>query len=327
MEFGLLMSESIDEMATQCAVAEDLGYASVFVGHHRFTPGFSRFGAHPLVVLSAVAERTERIRLGTSIHLLPTQHPLDVAEEFASLDVLSNGRLIFGPGLGYRQYEYDPVERPYHERGALFSECLEVVQRVWAEESVSYHGKYFHFDDVTLTPRPVQAPRPPIWVGANSDAGMRRAARLADGWIVGFADRLPRLAPRLAEYRALAAENGRSSQVCLMRLVGIGASRDDVEQDWLPGVLDMLRGYRRAQAPAETNDAQADRMRAAGRGQASLTDLGDDMFIAGTPEDCIRSIQRCVDETACDHILVSVGGSDPRAALRLFAREVIPAFA
>ena len=325
MKFGFLLPEIDSDALALCAEAEGMGFDSVFVGHHRFTPGFGHT-VNPLVLLSAIAARTERLLLGTSIQLLATQHPLDVAEEYASLDVLSGGRVIFGPGLGYRDYEYSAVERPYHQRGALFAECLEIVQRVWEEESVTHNGRYFRFDDVTLTPRPAQAPRPPIWVGANSEAGMRRAARLADGWIVGFADRLPKLAGRLAEYRCLAGESGRSSTVCLMRLVGIGRSREAVEADWLPAVIGMLRGYRRVNAPAETGDAQADRIRSAGRGTARLADLGDDMFVAGTPEDCVASVQRCRDETQCDHLVVSVGGSDPAGALRLFAREVIPAF-
>jgi probable F420-dependent oxidoreductase len=325
MEFGFLLPESVMDAMALCAEAETLGFDSVFAGHHRFTPGFGHT-EHPVVLLAAIAARTERLRLGTSIHLTPTQHPLDVAEEFASLDLVSGGRVIFGPGLGYRLYEYDAVGKPYHERGALLSECLQVVQSVWENESVTHHGRYFRFDDVTLTPRPVQRPRPPIWVGANSAAAMRRAARLADGWIVGFADRLPKLAPRVEEYKALATSHGRSSTVCLMRLVGIGATRSEVEEDWLPSVISMLRGYRKVNAPAETGDDQAGRIRSVGRGEGGLAELGDDMFVAGTPDDCVASLQRCIRETGCEHLLISFGGSNPVGALRLFAREVIPAF-
>jgi probable F420-dependent oxidoreductase len=325
MKFGFLLPESGGDALALCAEAEGMGFDSVFVGHHRFTPGFGRT-VNPLVLLTAIAARTERLLLGTSIQLLATQHPLDVAEEYASLDVIAGGRLIFGPGLGYRAYEYDAVERPFQERGVLFSECLQIVQQVWQEEAVTHHGRYFRFNNVTVTPRPVQAPRPPIWVGANSLAGMRRAARLADGWIVGFADRLSRLKGQLVEYRQLAAENGRSSTVCLMRLVGIGPSREAVEADWLPEVMGMLRQYRKVNAPAETRDAAANRMRSVSRGAGGLADLGNDVFVAGTPEDCVAGVQHCLDQTDCDHFLVSVGGSDPVGALNLFAREVIPVF-
>ena len=195
-------------------------------------------------MLSAIAARTQRIRLGTSIFLLPLSHPLDVAEQVASLDSLSGGRVIFGPGLGYRPYEFEALGLPFHRRGRLMAECLEIVQGAWEHESFSYEGEFYSFTDVTVSPRPVQQ-HIPVWVGANSDAAMQRAARLADGWIVGFSDRLPKLVPRLADYRSLAAEAGRSSTVCLMRLVGLGATREEVESTFIPTVYQMLRGYAR----------------------------------------------------------------------------------
>ncbi|MGE0881153.1 MAG: LLM class flavin-dependent oxidoreductase [Acidimicrobiia bacterium] len=326
VQFGVLNPGDDAASTIKAAVrAEELGYASFFVGHHRFTPGFG-YTQHPWIVLSAVAALTSEIRLGTSIFLLPLSHPLDVAEEVASLDVISKGRVIFGAGLGYRQYEYDAVGLPYRRRGALMSECLEVVQKVWESEHVSHAGEFFTFDDVTLTPRPIQQPRPPIWIGANSDTAMRRASRLADGWLAGFSDRLPKLAPKLDEYRRLATENGRSSTVALMRMVGIGATRAYVEENWLPDVLGMLRNYVRVQAPAERGDAQADKMRAAGSGKIGIEELGNDVFVAGTPQDCIAAVRRGVDETQCDVMLLSFGGPDKLAAMEIFAREVMPAF-
>jgi alkanesulfonate monooxygenase SsuD/methylene tetrahydromethanopterin reductase-like flavin-dependent oxidoreductase (luciferase family) len=131
MQFGILNSETDPKLVLERAVqAEELGFASFFVGHHRFTPGFGQT-QHPWILLSAIAARTERIRLGTSIFLLPLSHPLDVAEEVASLDSLSGGRVIFGPGLGYRAYEFEALGLPYHRRGRLMSECLEIVQGAW----------------------------------------------------------------------------------------------------------------------------------------------------------------------------------------------------
>ncbi len=110
-----------------------------------------------------------------------------------------------------------------------------------------------------------------------------------------------------------------------MRLVGIGASRDDVERDWLPPVLAMLRSYRRAGAPGERNDDASNKLRRAA-GRATLAELGNDMFVAGTPDDVIAGIRRCVAMTGCEHFLPTFGGPDPWAALELFGREVIPAF-
>lgn len=327
MQFGVL-DPGVDPRAVleRAVLADELGFTTFFVGHHRFTPGFGQT-QHPWIMLSAIAARTERIRLGTSIFLLPLSHPLEVAEQVASLDVLSQGRMIFGPGLGYRKYEYDAVGLPYERRGRLMTECLEVLRGVWENESYSHHGEFYSFDDVTLTPRPVQQPGIPIWVGANSDAAMRRAARLGDGWIVGFSDRLPSLVPRLAEYRSIAAAHGRPSDVALMRLVGLGATRADVEASWLPAIYQMLRGYARVQAPTERGDRTEASLKAANKGAISLADMGNDMLIAGTPDDCIAGIQRAIAETGCDQILVSTGGEPSVEMMQMFSREVMPAFA
>lgn len=324
--FGVLLTGDTAEVTiARAELADRLGFDSVFVGHHRFTPGFG-LTIHPWILLSAIAARTERIKLSTSIFLLPLSHPLDVAEEVASLDVLSGGRVILGPGLGYRPYEFDALQLPYRRRGRLMSECLEVIQGVWEHESFSYEGEFFQFADVTVTPRPVQQPRPPIWVGANLDPAVDRAARLADGWIVGFNERLPKLVGRLDRYRAMACEHGRSSTVALMRLVGMAATRDEVETAWLPAVYDMLRSYAKVEAPTDRGDDTERALKATRRGDMSLAQMGNDMFVAGTPDDVIAGIRRSVDETLCDEVLVYTGGMPSEEFLRMFASEVLPAF-
>ena len=229
-----------------CTRAEELGFDFATVGHHRFTAGF---GVAPWVYLAAIAARTSSLRLGTGVFLLALDHPLDVAEEVATLDQVSGGRAFLGAGLGYRRYEWDALQLPYERRGTRMTEALEIVQRAWTDDTVSFHGEHFHFDDVEVLPKPVQQPRPPVWIGANVGPGIRRAARLADAWMVGFGDRLPALESRVAAFRAESTANGRAGEICLMRLVGIGAKREDVEREWLPDVLAMLRAYRRAGAP------------------------------------------------------------------------------
>jgi probable F420-dependent oxidoreductase len=304
-----------------CARAEELGFHFGVVSQHRFTAGYP---LSPWVALGAIAARTGRLRLGTNIALLPLDHPLDVAEEVATVDQISGGRVFLGAGLGYRPYEYEALELPYHRRGSRMSECLEIVQQAWTQDEVSFHGEHFHIEGVSVVPKPVQQPRPPIWLGANSDAGVARAARLADGWLAGFGDRLPALAGRVASYREQAAEHGRDATVCLLRLVGIGKDRDEVEQTWLPEVIEMLRGYRRAGAPGEKNEAASKSL--AERPAPTLDAFGD-MFVAGTPDDCVAGIQRCQELTGCESLLATFRGPDADAQLELFGREVLPAFA
>lgn len=311
-----------DHVFEYCARVEELGYDFVVLGHHRFTSGFP---LHPWVTLGAIAARTETLRLGTSIALLPLDHPLDMAEEIATVDQLSNGRVFLGAGLGYRPYEYEALQLDYHTRGRRMSECLEIVQRAWTEDTFSFHGEFFHFDDVGVYPKPVQQPRPTIWVGANSDAAVRRGARLADGWMVGFGDRLPTAVDRIAKFREESRAHARRGEICLMRLVGIGTTREQVEETWLPDVLAMLRGYARAGAPQDRNND----VRAVARSdRPSLVGLGSDLFVAGTPDDVIEGLQRAVDMTACEYLMPSMSdGNDPLAPIELFGKEVLPAFA
>jgi len=201
-----------------CERAEALGFDYAVVPHHRFTPGYE---ASPWVALAALAARTSRIRLGTGVFILPLDHPLDVAEEVATLDVISGGRAFLGAGLGYRRYEWDALGLPYERRASRMEECLAVVQAAWERESFSFHGAHFDFDDIAVLPRPFQRPRPPIWLGANSGAAVARASRLADGWLVGFGDRLDALAPRVDAFRHASQEAGRRGEVSLLRLVGL----------------------------------------------------------------------------------------------------------
>jgi alkanesulfonate monooxygenase SsuD/methylene tetrahydromethanopterin reductase-like flavin-dependent oxidoreductase (luciferase family) len=255
--------------------------------------------------------------------LLPLDHPLDVAEEVATVDQISGGRVFLGAGLGYRPYEYAALGLPFHRRGSRMSECLEVVQRAWTEDSFSFHGEHFDMDDVCVVPKPVQRPRPPIWLGANSDAGVSRAARLADGWLAGFGDRLPAVAARAASYREQAAGLGRTSPFGRPGRGGAPPPRDAVERTWLPAVVEMMRGYRRAGAPGEKSERAAASVRE--RQKLTLAAF-DDMLIGGTPDDCVEQLKACQQVTGCEYVLAAFRGSDADEQLELFGREVIPAF-
>ena len=232
----------IDAAGRWCQRAEDLGFEFVTLPHHRFTTGYP--SGSPWVTLAALAARTTTLRLGTAVFLLPLDHPLDVAEDVSTLDQVSGGRAFVGVGLGYRRYEWDALQLPYERHGTRMTEALTVLQRALSDETVEIHGEHFDFGPVAVQPRPLQRPRPPIWVGANTAPAIRRAATLGDAWIVGFGDRLDALEPTVAAYRETARGRGRAGEVCLLRLVGIADSRRRVEEEWLPAVLDLLRSYR-----------------------------------------------------------------------------------
>ncbi len=137
-----------------------------------------------MTVLSTVGAVTERLKVGTGIYLLPLRHPVATAKQVASLDVLTQGRFLFGVGIGGEiPAEFDVVNVSVSERGRRADEGLEIITRVLSESNVTYEGKYYQLQDVTLTPRSRQRPYPPIWVGGRSKAAIRRAARFGQGWM------------------------------------------------------------------------------------------------------------------------------------------------
>jgi alkanesulfonate monooxygenase SsuD/methylene tetrahydromethanopterin reductase-like flavin-dependent oxidoreductase (luciferase family) len=156
--------------------AEKLGFSSVFLVEHHFT-GFGQVSAS-MSLLVYLAARTERIRLGTAVVVLPWHNPILVAEQAATLDLLSNGRLDFGVGKGYRAYEFSGFCIPPEEATERFDEAMEVIRKAWTSPGrFSYHGKRWRFDNVVVEPSPIQQPHPPFWLGAGSADSIRRAAR------------------------------------------------------------------------------------------------------------------------------------------------------
>lgn len=168
--------------------AEELGFDSVWVNHHVLNVGYvrDRLGERPyydaLVMLTWLAARTSRVRIGTSVLVLPYLHPMVLAKELATLDHLSGGRLVVGVGVGSLPEENAALGVPYASRGAYANEFLEVLKGLWTEERASFAGEHFAFEDAISSPRPLQKPHPPIVVGGNRPPALRRAARLGDGW-------------------------------------------------------------------------------------------------------------------------------------------------
>jgi probable F420-dependent oxidoreductase len=188
--FSLLNNQGIDDaraMVDLASRAEALGFDSVWVHDHVFNVGhvFDRIGGkpyyEPLTVLGYVAARTERVRLGTSVLVLPYHNPVRLAKTAATLDVLSGGRLTMGVGVGLIEKETAAMGAPFAERGAFTDEAIAVMRTLWSEEEPKFDGKYSRFAGMKFSPKPLQKPIPVI-IGGISRAAIRRAARLGDGW-------------------------------------------------------------------------------------------------------------------------------------------------
>ena len=185
--------------------AEALGYHSLWFPNHVCMPLQSTSGhvanasrqqayrphhniLDAAVAMGAVAASTTRLKLATSVLIAPYRGPLNDARQLATLDVLSNRRVIVGVGAGWLQEEFEALGLPYAERGAMTEECIEIYKRSWTEDVVSFHGRYHDFANLSMAPKPVQKPRPPIIFGSVVPAGARRAARTCDGLSVIFLD-------------------------------------------------------------------------------------------------------------------------------------------
>ena len=176
--------EAIVETACK---AEELGFDALFVNDHVIVDDSPRNSPwrnvyDPLMVLAYVAARTSRIRLGTSVLIMPYRNPIVTAKMLATLDQMSGGRAIAGVGAGWNEAEYDALGVPYRERGARTTEYLRLWQACWEPGPTTFHGRFFSFDNMHVNPKPVQQPHVPLWIGGSSHASLRRAARFAQVW-------------------------------------------------------------------------------------------------------------------------------------------------
>src|SRR3954449_9773525 len=175
-------NEFVLQIREQAILADRLGMHSAWIGEHHFDS--LGVNSRPDLLLANIAAQTTHIRLAPAVTVLPLHHPIHVAEQWATLDLLSNGRVDFATGRGYDSREYDPFHVSFADNQGIFEEGVEVVRRLWAaEDRISHHGKHYSFDDVRITPKPVQKPIP-TYVGSFSKPSIELAARLGCGLLV-----------------------------------------------------------------------------------------------------------------------------------------------
>ena len=203
--------------------AEKHGFASVWTGEHLINVGYvnDRLGERPfhhcLTLLSAIAARTNRIALGTSILVVPFHHPLDLAKYVATLDQISRGRVILGVGVGNIREEFEALGIPWERRGAITDESIDIWREVWTQKEASHAGALWNFKNVHTSPKPFGGRRIPIWVGGHSDASLRRTVRVGDGWHP-TSIKAQELRDQIVLLRKMAADAGRDAEtleVCM----------------------------------------------------------------------------------------------------------------
>ncbi|TRW46144.1 LLM class F420-dependent oxidoreductase [Georgenia yuyongxinii] len=225
--------------------AENLGYASLWTFQRLLAPVGStlppvyRSVLDPLMVLGYAAAVTERVRLGTAIVNMPYLAPAVLAKQLATLDVLSDGRVDAGLGLGWSQEEFAAVGTDYARRGARAEEYLDCLRALWGPDPVEHAGAFYRVPRASVQPKPVQRPGPPILLGATSERALRRIGRCADGWISNSRADLTTLAAPIAQVRDAARAAGRDPAT--MRFVCRGVVRDGPRTRPLTGSLDEVR--------------------------------------------------------------------------------------
>lgn len=306
-------AERLGTVVRQARLAEELGFETVFLGHHYLSS--SQF-FQPMSTASYLAAVTDRIRIGLGIYLATLHHPLALAEELATLDVLSGGRLTAGLGVGYRRIEYQALGIPWDRRYQRFEEYLAVMRLLWRGEDVAYNEEWGKADQARVHLRPVQEGGPPVWVGAFGTRGIERAARLDAPWLGTPDGTVATVTERFGIYRAALSRWGHGLERAypLAREVAVAPTREEAVEAIWPHLSAQYRGYR------SWDSAE----------QLTAREMVAQHAVVGNPDEVTARCQRYGQEAGVTEIMCRVDwvGMDPRIAersIRLLGEEVIPA--
>lgn len=294
---GMPPVEDIIEMGER---VEGLGFDSVWVGDH-ITTHLPKIEC--LTLLSIFAARTSHITLGTGVLLLPLRHPTVVAKMVSTLDYLSGGRVILGVGVGGEfSKEWEACGVALKERGRRANEGIEILKELWSQSGVSYQGRYYRFEGVMLDPKPAQKGGPPVWIGGRSEAALKRAAMLGDGWI-GYMQTPERYRQSLEKIREYAEESGRDLSASFTPahtiFTRVAATREEARQTAIEA---LSRQYNQP-----------------------FDNLVDRYCAVGRPEDCAERMGAFI-EAGVTHLIIHpiAGAEDEIEQTRACADEIVP---
>ncbi|MGH6670407.1 MAG: LLM class flavin-dependent oxidoreductase [Xanthobacteraceae bacterium] len=299
--------------------AEALGFRSSFLVEHHFT-GWNQVSS-TLMLLMALAMRTRTLRLGSAVMVLPWHNPVLLAEQAATLDLVSGGRFDFGIGKGYRHSEFKGFQIAPEEADARFEEAVDVIKRALTSRlRFSHRGRFWHFEDIVVEPPPAQKPHPPFWVAAASEASIRRAAERAFHLILDQYASSLQIAERIATYREERDRRGLPfdpMQVAVARQLYVAENEADRR-----AALMRQAAYTKRTVDVSRNPA--------GRGGSHVLAYADtaggteEHALYGTPDE-IRAGLEALRGAGARYVLLTIAGGV--AQLRRFAREIMPAFA
>jgi alkanesulfonate monooxygenase SsuD/methylene tetrahydromethanopterin reductase-like flavin-dependent oxidoreductase (luciferase family) len=299
--------------------AEGLGYDSIFVVEHHFT-GYGQVSAS-LNLLTWAAARTRTLRLGTAVIVLPWHNPVLLAEQAATIDLLSGGRLDFGVGKGYRQPEFASFCIPMEEADERFEEGLAVILKAWtSDERFSHHGKYWHFEDIVVEPPTAQKPHPPIWMAAGNLDSIRKVAQRGCKLLLDQHASTALTIERFNTYRAEVEKCGRRfdpMDVGVCRAFFVARTEEEKAKAVATRLANQRRLTEAGSNPGEKNTSSL-------LSFDQTLDAAGESALFGTPDEIAAKLET-LRSAGIEHMLLN-GPTGSRENLQAFARDVMPAF-
>ena len=313
---GQSREEGLAARLAKARLAKEMGYHSLWTG-----AGYLNNDFHAMMLLARVAAEAPGLELGM-VALLPLYHPVEAAEQISTLDVISGGRFVLAPALGWRDFQFKAFEVPKAERLSRFREVQEVMEKLWNQERVTHQGRHFHLDDVPGAGAPIQKPHPKIYLAANLERGVLRAAKEADGWLVSSRSTLTTIGVQAPMYREAVKEAGKPGYISAWREVFVADSRRQAIDIVRPQVEWLYKD--RAALGHSQELPEADRI------DVPFEQVLEGRFIIGSPEECIEEIHKYKEQGVEELILRSqwpgMDGDVTTKSLRLFAEKVMPEF-
>lgn len=313
------------EILEAAEVAEEEGFEGVYVPEHHMVP--DGYLPSPLVACGALAARTKKVEIGTTVFLLPFYHPIQVAEAAAIVDIISNGRMRLGCGLGNFDPEFELFGMSKKTQVSRMEEGLDLIRRAWAGEMIEHEGRHYSVKG-RVTPQPVGAQ---LWLGAMSEPGVRRAARFGLPWATDPLHNTGVLSDWADLYRGFGREYGTSDglRVNVQRDAWVADSLEEVERDWWPHVRDDHWFYFE-KVPRWVADREPFLKDVKSKDDFHFEDHRQDRLIVGTPDDCVASLRKLDDALDVDMVFMrfryATGPSFEQEleCIRRFGREVLP---
>jgi len=318
---GESMLDKIQDSVEQVRAARDAGFDLICTGQHYLAAPYQMSSSLPL--LARLAAEAGGMAVAATVILVPLHNPVELAESIATLDAICGGKFIFGVGLGYREEEYTAFGIQRGERVGRLREALEVMRLLWTQDEVEFQGKYYQVPRCTPATRPVQQPHPPIWVAANNDAAIRRAANWGYPWIINPHATVPMVAEQWAKYKETLVQSGNPmpDTLPMMRELYVAEDRETAYVESEPYLAPKYQAYaswgQDKALPGEENF------------NIPYKELAKDRFLLGSPEEVVQEIRRYEYELDANYMIFRMQwpGMAQAQVLRqieLLGQEVIP---